>query len=37
MAAIIELLLLIGIIIGIIAGLLQIYDRFANSKKKSNQ
>ncbi len=37
MAAVIEFLFIIGIIISIAAGLLQIYDRFANTKKKPDK
>ena len=34
MAAIIELLIISGIVVGIFAGLLQIYDRFTGKGKK---
>ncbi len=36
MAAIIELLIIVGIVISIVAGLLQIYDRFADKKKSDD-
>lgn len=32
MAAILETLLIIGVIVGIVAGLLQIWDRLTNGK-----
>ena len=37
MAALIELLAIAAIIITVVAGLLQIYDRFAKTKKKPRE